>query len=177
MTVDALTQPHHLLSLAWNDTQQHGSWFAPLVTTSAGLLCLLLYLCSSGRRSELPVFNPKTWWELTTMRAKRDFDANAPSWIESWFSQNDKPIRFIVDSGYCTILPSSMADEFRKMKELCMYKFLGTVRSPPFFATASAVRTRLTDLCALIRTFTLIFLDSMDSRKSRGMHISSPKWS
>lgn len=141
MTVDALTQPHHLLSLAWNDMQQHGSWFTPLVTTSAGLLCLLLYLYSSGRKSELRVFNPKRWWEPTTMRAKRDFDANAPSWIESWFSQNDKPIRFIVDSGYCTILPSSMADEFRKMKELCMYKFLGTVRSPQFFATASAVRT------------------------------------
>lgn len=97
----------------------------------------LIFICIAGflgyrfrrRKSSLRVYNPRKWWELTTMRSRREFDANAPNWIEAWFSQNNKPLRFIVDSGYCTILPSSMADEFRKMKEICMYTFLGTVSS------------------------------------------------
>nr|Q3S2T8.1 RecName: Full=Dihydromonacolin L monooxygenase mokC; AltName: Full=Cytochrome P450 monooxygenase mokC; AltName: Full=Dihydromonacolin L hydroxylase; AltName: Full=Monacolin K biosynthesis protein C; AltName: Full=Monacolin L hydroxylase [Monascus pilosus]ABA02241.1 P450 monooxygenase [Monascus pilosus] len=128
MTVPTDTVSRRLQSLAWSDIKQHAPWLPSSRTLVSGFLCLILLqiLYSRGRKSDLRVYNPKKWWELTTMRAKREFDANAPAWIEAWFSKNDQPLRFIVDSGYCTILPSSMADEFRKMKELCMYKFLGT---------------------------------------------------
>lgn len=158
---------------AWADgqVQQH---LAPwLATTPRGSTAALLVLSAvvlsywwRGKKSNLRVYNPKKWWELTTMRAKRDFDAHAPGWIESWFSQNDKPLRFIVDSGYCTILPSSMADEFRKMKELCMYKFLGTVK-------LSAVVSWDCDGLTGNRTFILICPALTASRKSAG----TPIWS
>lgn len=135
---------------SWADdhVQQHIPWLATPRGSSAALLVLTVVLgyLLRGKKSNLRVYNPKKWWELTTMRAKRDFDANAPGWIESWFSQNNKPLRFIVDSGYCTILPSSMADEFRKMKELCMYKFLGTVNSPPSLSYLTVARLTQTGL-------------------------------
>ena len=103
----------------------------PRILLAAAALAVLFSYASRGKKSQLGIYNPKKWWELTTMRARRDFDAHGPDWIEAWFATNDKPLRFIVDSGYCTILPSSMADEFRKMKECDMYEFLAAVRNPP----------------------------------------------
>lgn len=102
---------------------------------------ILYSYASRGKKSQLGIYNPKKWWELTTMRARRDFDAHGPDWIEAWFATNDKPLRFIVDSGCCTILPSSMADEFRKMKECDMYDFLAAVSkfSKRFFARYSVL--------------------------------------
>lgn len=136
MLGQAPLSPGRLQLGSWTDIQQHVPWLSPpRAIVAALLLSLLLIYTFQGRKSDLRVYNPKKWWELTTMRAKRDFDANASRWIEAWFSQNDKPLRFIVDSGYCTILPSSMADEFRKMKEICMYKFLGTVSSVSSFTS------------------------------------------
>ncbi|KAK1658041.1 P450 monooxygenase [Colletotrichum godetiae] len=108
----------------WADTRQHAPWLWPYTVPILAFAVLALFL--RRKRSSLRVYNPKKWWELTNMRSRRDFDTHGPDWIQAWFSENDKPIRFVVDSGYCSILPSSMADEFRKMKELCMYKFLAT---------------------------------------------------
>ncbi|OIW25674.1 P450 monooxygenase [Coniochaeta ligniaria NRRL 30616] len=108
----------------WTDTRQCVPWLLPSAVLILGLVMVAFSFC--GKRSCLPIYNPKKWWELTNMRSRREFDAHGPDWIQAWFSQNDRPIRFVVDSGYCSILPSSMADEFRKMKELCMYKFLAT---------------------------------------------------
>lgn len=118
-----------LCSLSWSTVYGSAQLLGPSVVLAVALLALFCGYIVPRKKSDLGIYNPKKWWELTTMRSKRDFDANAPDWIEAWFAANDKPLRFIVDSGYCTILPSSMADEFRKMKELCMYTFLGTVRS------------------------------------------------
>jgi hypothetical protein len=119
---------------SWTDMQQHVprplSSAPPYAVLILGLVIVALFF--RGKKSKLRVYNPKKWWELTNMRSRREFDTHGPNWIEAWFSQNDEPIRFVVDSGYCSILPSSMADEFRKMKELCMYKFLATVRCFPF---------------------------------------------
>lgn len=80
------------------------------------------------KRSSLPIYNPPKWWELTNMRSRREFDLHGPDWIQAWFSKNKQPIRFVVDSGYCTILPSAMGEELRKMKELSLYTFLKSVR-------------------------------------------------
>lgn len=180
MTVPTDTVSRRLQSLAWSDIKQHAPWLPSSRTLVSGFLCLILLqiLYSRGRKSDLRVYNPKKWWELTTMRAKREFDANAPAWIEAWFSKNDQPLRFIVDSGYCTILPSSMADEFRKMKELCMYKFLGTVSlSLSSFHLPAILVSGLLMIILTVRTSTLIFPDSTASKKSPETHISSPRWS
>lgn len=122
------------LMCSWTDKQQHVprplSSVPPYAVLILGLVIVALFF--RGKKSKLRVYNPKKWWELTNMRSRREFDTHGPNWIEAWFSQNNEPIRFVVDSGYCSILPSSMADEFRKMKELCMYKFLATVRCFPF---------------------------------------------
>jgi hypothetical protein len=119
---------------SWTDMQHRVPWPLPSVPPYAVLILGLVVVAFFFRRkkSNLRVYNPKKWWELTNMRSRREFDSHGPNWIEAWFSQNDEPIRFVVDSGYCSILPSSMADELRKMKELCMYKFLTTVRCFPF---------------------------------------------
>lgn len=79
------------------------------------------------KRSTPPIYNPPKWWELTNMRCGREFGLHGPDWIRAWFSKNNTPIRFVVDSGYCTILPSSMGDELRKMKQLSLYQFLKSV--------------------------------------------------
>ncbi|OHF04576.1 P450 monooxygenase [Colletotrichum orchidophilum] len=108
----------------WGDTRQRAPWLWPYAALILGIAVIAFFF--RRKRSNLRVYNPKQWWEFTNMRSRRDFDTHGPDWIQAWFSKNNEPIRFVVDSGYCSILPSSMADEFRKMKELCMYKFLAT---------------------------------------------------
>jgi hypothetical protein len=123
---DVLESLRHLQVELLTDKLPHLSLLSAFAVPVLGFFVVAFFV--RRKRSNLEVYNPTKWWELTNMRSRSEFDTHGPDWIQAWFSTNDRPIRFVVDSGYCSILPSSMANEFRKMKELCMYKFLATVR-------------------------------------------------
>ncbi|EED16415.1 cytochrome P450, putative [Talaromyces stipitatus ATCC 10500] len=100
----------------WDAVSTFGSAQAHLPYLAAVLLALMV-LSSLGNSSKNAVMlNPKSVWELTSTRAKKEYIAGALQMMGNWFNANPNPhnpAQMIADTGVVTVLPSHMADEIR----------------------------------------------------------------
>ncbi|GES65933.1 cytochrome P450 [Aspergillus terreus] len=85
--------------------------FAYLV--AAALFGIVLY-SRPTTKSNVPLLNPRHWYEWTDNRAKQYFIKNSKSMIEDQFAKTpDRPFRVISDTGVATVLPPCLAHEIR----------------------------------------------------------------
>ncbi|KAL4959668.1 uncharacterized protein BDV14DRAFT_205415 [Aspergillus stella-maris] len=84
-----------------------------LYLIAAVLFGVVLYSHPTNK-SNVPLLNPRHWYEWSDNRAKQYFIKRSKSIIENQFAKTpDRPFRVISDTGVATVLPPCLAHEIR----------------------------------------------------------------
>ncbi|OJD25220.1 hypothetical protein ACJ73_03415 [Blastomyces percursus] len=86
----------------------------PSVTFVVTALTLIFFYTQQRRKPNVPLINPKRWFEFSDQRIKQEFVHNAIPMVEKAFTATgNKPFRVQGDSDEITVLPPNVANEIR----------------------------------------------------------------
>ncbi|PSN72410.1 cytochrome P450 monooxygenase [Corynespora cassiicola Philippines] len=66
------------------------------------------------KKSNVPLYNPKKWYELSNSRAKLQILFNLRETLDTWFAEHpEQPIRVLTDMGELTVVSPTMANTIK----------------------------------------------------------------
>lgn len=117
------------VDVSWIETMgAYNAAHIPLPYLAALLLAVLVLSTYRHSQKNDVMLNPKSPWELTSRRVKKEFISGAHQMIDRWFKNNPrKSAQVMADVGEMKVLPPHMADEIRNEDRLSFARWIFVV--------------------------------------------------